>query len=47
MMRAIYQLLRLINDLNAIRRGKIVRRIGRRAYGKATGRAAAKIFDGK
>lgn len=40
----IYKLLRLSNDLNAIRRGRAGRRIARRAYGRATGRAARRIF---
>lgn len=40
----IYKLLRLSNDLNAIRRGRVGRRIARRAYGRTTGRAARRIF---
>lgn len=40
----LYRLLRLSNDLNAVRRGRIGRRIARRAYGKATGRLAHKLF---
>jgi hypothetical protein len=40
----LYRLLRLSNDLNAVRRGRIGRRIARRAYGKATGRLARKLF---
>lgn len=39
-----YALLRAHGDANAVRRGKISRRIGRRLYGKATGRIAARIF---
>jgi hypothetical protein len=42
--RWMYRLLRTRNDVNAIRRGRVLRRVGRRAYGKATGRLAAKIF---
>jgi len=42
--RLIYQLLKLSNDVNAVRRGKVGRRIARRAYGKATGRLAGKLF---
>jgi hypothetical protein len=30
--------------VNAIRRGKVPRRIGRRVYGKATGRLARRLF---
>jgi hypothetical protein len=37
----LYRLLRLSNDLNAVRRGHIGRRIARRAYGKATGGSPA------
>lgn len=40
----IYTLLRLSNDINAIRRGKIKQRIGRRIFGKITGRIANKLF---
>lgn len=36
----LYRLLRISNDINAVRRGpkSVGRRIARRAYGKATGR---------
>lgn len=40
----IYLLLRLSNDVNAVAKGKVGRRIGRRLYGKATGRLASKLF---
>jgi hypothetical protein len=40
----LYRLLRLSNDLNAVRRGRIGRRIARRAYGKATGCLARRLF---
>ena len=40
----LYKALRISNDINAVRRGKIGQRIARRAYGKATGRLAARIF---
>lgn len=40
----IYKLLRISNDINAVKRGCIGRRIGRRVYGKVTGRLARKIF---
>jgi hypothetical protein len=40
----LYRLLRLSNDLNAARRGRIGRRITRRVYGKASGRLARKLF---
>ena len=44
MIRTIYRLLAFRNDVNAVRRGKVGRRIGRRIYGRLTGRLAAKIF---
>jgi hypothetical protein len=40
----IYKLLRLSNDINAVRRGRVGKRIARRAYGKATGRLARRLF---
>ena len=40
----IYQGLRVYNDLNAVRRGRVVRRAGRRVYGKAAGRLARRLF---
>lgn len=44
--RTLYKLLALSNDVAAIRRGPkaVVRRAGRRVYGKATGRLARKLF---
>ena len=41
---AIYRALRISNDLRAVRRGRVGRRIARRVYGKATGRLARKLF---
>jgi hypothetical protein len=41
---AIYRALRLSNDVRAVRRGRIGRRIARRVYGKATGRLARRLF---
>ena len=40
----LYKALALSNDVNAIRKGKVPRRIGRRIYGKVTGRLARRIF---
>ena len=40
----LYKALALSNDANAIRKGKVPRRIGRRIYGKITGRLARRIF---
>jgi hypothetical protein len=42
--RWIYRALAISNDVNAIKRHRVGRRIGRRAYGKITGRLARKIF---
>lgn len=44
MKRLLYKLLRLSNDANAVRKGKVGRRIGRRVYGKAAGKAARRFF---
>jgi hypothetical protein len=33
-----------MGDVNAVRNGTIGRRIGRRLYGKATGRLARRLF---
>jgi hypothetical protein len=38
-----YRLLRLSNDVNAVRRGKVGRRVACRIAGKATGRLARKL----
>ncbi|MCP8616805.1 hypothetical protein [Salirhabdus salicampi] len=40
----IYKMLRIWNDVDAVRKGKIGKRIGRRASGKAAGKAIRKIF---
>ena len=40
----LYKALALSNDVNAIRKGKVPRRIGRRIYGKASGWLARKLF---
>lgn len=40
----LYRVLRLSNDLNAVRRRRVGRRVGRRIYGKATGRLARALF---
>ena len=39
-----YRLLALSNDANAVRKGRVGRRIGRRIYGKAAGRLARWLF---
>ena len=40
----LYTLARLMGDVNAVKKGKVGRRIARRASGKATGRALGKLF---
>lgn len=42
--RAAYKALAISNDVNAVQRGKVGRRLGRRVYGRATGRLARKLF---
>lgn len=44
MKRLLYKLLRISNDINAVRRGKIGKRIGRRLAGKATSKGIFKLF---
>jgi hypothetical protein len=41
---ALYGAARVLGDYNAIRRGTVGRRVGRRVYGKATGRLARRLF---
>ncbi|MBN2457250.1 MAG: hypothetical protein JXB29_12060 [Sedimentisphaerales bacterium] len=40
----LYRLARLLGDINAAKKGKVGKRIGRRTVGKATGRAMRKLF---
>lgn len=40
----LYWLARLLGDINAVRRGRVGRRIARRGTGKATGRGLGKLF---
>lgn len=40
----IYRMLRLSNDVNAVKKGRVGRRVGRRIYGKATGKLARSLF---
>jgi hypothetical protein len=40
----LYRALRISNDVNAVRRGRVGRRIARRAYGRVTGRLARRWF---
>lgn len=39
-----YKLAKLLGDIQAVRKGKVARRVGRRAAGKATGRGLGKLF---
>jgi hypothetical protein len=32
-------------DVNAVRKGRVGRRVARRAYGKVTGRVARRLFE--
>jgi hypothetical protein len=40
----IYKILRIWNDVDAVRKGRAGKRIGRRVAGKATGKALRKLF---
>ncbi|NLN18706.1 MAG: hypothetical protein GX162_05425 [Firmicutes bacterium] len=42
--RFLYQMARLLGDVNAVKQGKVGKRIVRRAAGRATGRAMRKLF---
>lgn len=39
-----YRALRTTNDVRAVKRGRVARRVGRRVYGKASGKLARKLF---
>lgn len=40
----LYQLARILGDVNAVKKGKVGRRVGRRVAGKATGKGLGKLF---
>jgi len=40
----LYLLARLVSDVNAVKKGKVGRRVGRRAAGKVTGKGLGKLF---
>ena len=40
----LYRIAALMGDVNAVKKNKIERRVGRRAAGKATGRLLGKVF---
>ena len=39
-----YKVVRLMGDVNAVKKGKVGKRIARRAAGKATGRTLRKLL---
>ncbi|WP_168156665.1 hypothetical protein [Oceanobacillus sp. E9] len=41
---SIYKVLRIWNDVDAVRKGKIGKRIGRRITGRAAGKGIRKLF---
>jgi len=41
---ALYKVARLMGDANAVKKGKVGKRVARRAAGKATGRSLGKLF---
>lgn len=40
----LYTLARLLGDVNAVKKGKVGKRVARRAAGKATGRTLGKLL---
>jgi hypothetical protein len=40
----LYKLARLLGDINAVKKGRVGRRIGRRVAGKYTGRGLRRLF---
>jgi len=40
----LYALARLLGDVNAVQKGRVGRRVGRRIVGKGTGRLLGKLF---
>ncbi|MGY4689376.1 hypothetical protein [Salibacterium sp. K-3] len=41
---ALYKISRILGDINAVKRGKVGKRIGRRVAGKATGKGLKNLF---
>lgn len=41
---ALYKAARLMGDVNAVKKGKVGKRVARRAAGKVTGRSLGKLF---
>lgn len=42
--KALYGIAKILGDVNAVKKGKIEQRIGRRAVGKGTGKILRKLF---
>lgn len=40
----IYKFLRIWNDVNAVRKGRVGKRVGRRVAGKGSGKLLRKLF---
>ncbi|SEQ55093.1 hypothetical protein [Piscibacillus halophilus] len=40
----IYKILRIWNDVDAVKKGRVGKRVGRRVAGKTTGKALRKLF---
>ena len=40
----LYSLAKMMGDYNAVKKGKVGQRVGRRATGKVTGKAMRKLF---
>ncbi len=41
---SLYKVARILGDINAVKKGKVGKRVARRAAGKATGRSLGKLF---
>ena len=41
---ALYTIARLMGDVNAVKKGKVGKRVARRGAGKITGRSLGKLF---
>lgn len=42
--RTLYQIARLLGDVNAVKKGRVGRRVSRRIVGRATGGGLGKLF---
>jgi hypothetical protein len=41
---SLYKAARMMGDINAVKKGKVGKRVARRVVGKGTGRALGKLF---